>query len=80
MIYHDFQGLKLSALGFGTMRLPVLEDLLKQSSEIAQISPLLPHCILCIRFGILPERCQFKLPYIDIYDIQLVHTSILPTL
>ena len=26
MIYHDFQGLKLSALGFGTMRLPVLED------------------------------------------------------
>ena len=26
MLYHDFQGLKLSALGFGTMRLPVLED------------------------------------------------------
>ena len=26
MIYRDFQGLKLSALGFGTMRLPVLED------------------------------------------------------
>ena len=26
MIYHDFQGLKLSALGMGTMRLPVLEN------------------------------------------------------
>ena len=25
MIYHDFQGLKLSALGMGTMRLPVME-------------------------------------------------------
>ena len=25
MIYRDFQGEKLSALGFGTMRLPVLE-------------------------------------------------------
>ena len=24
MIYRDFQGLKLSALGFGAMRLPVL--------------------------------------------------------
>ena len=26
MIYKDFQDLKLSALGFGTMRLPVLAD------------------------------------------------------
>lgn len=26
MIYHDFQGKKLSALGFGAMRLPVLAD------------------------------------------------------
>ena len=26
MLYNDFQGLKLSALGFGTMRLPVLAD------------------------------------------------------
>ena len=26
MIYKDFQDLKLSALGFGTMRLPVLND------------------------------------------------------
>lgn len=26
MIYRDFQGIKLSMLGFGTMRLPVLED------------------------------------------------------
>ncbi len=26
MIYHDFQGLKLSGLGFGVMRLLVLED------------------------------------------------------
>ena len=26
MIYHDFQGLKLSGLGFGAMRLPVLAD------------------------------------------------------
>ena len=26
MIYHDFQGLKLSVLGFGAMRLPVLAD------------------------------------------------------
>lgn len=26
MIYNDFKGLKLSALGFGAMRLPVLED------------------------------------------------------
>ena len=26
MIYNDFKGLKLSALGFGTMRLPLLED------------------------------------------------------
>ena len=25
MIYRDFQGMKLSALGFGAMRLPVLE-------------------------------------------------------
>ena len=25
MIYKDFQGIKLSALGFGTMRLPVLD-------------------------------------------------------
>ena len=24
MIYREFQGLKISALGFGTMRLPVL--------------------------------------------------------
>ena len=26
MIYKDFQGLKLSQLGFGTMRLPLRED------------------------------------------------------
>ena len=26
MIYRDFQGIQLSMLGFGTMRLPVLED------------------------------------------------------
>ena len=26
MIYHDFHGLKLSALGMGTMRLPVLAE------------------------------------------------------
>ena len=26
MIYRDFQGLKLSGLGFGAMRLPVLAD------------------------------------------------------
>ena len=25
MIYHDFQGLKLSALGMGNMRLPVMD-------------------------------------------------------
>ena len=25
MIYRDFQGLKLSALGFGAMRLPVID-------------------------------------------------------
>ena len=25
MIYRDFQGIRLSALGFGTMRLPVID-------------------------------------------------------
>ena len=34
MIYHDFQGLKLSALGFGMMRLPVNAD---QSIDEAQV-------------------------------------------
>ena len=35
MIYHDFQGLKLSALGMGTMRLPGMEGADSRVDEAA---------------------------------------------
>ena len=35
MIYNDFKGLKLSALGMGTMRLPVLDGKDNQINESA---------------------------------------------
>ena len=43
MLYHDFQGLKLSALGFGTMRLPVLEDgSVNEPLAAGAVHPLMP--------------------------------------
>ena len=31
MVYKDFQDLKLSALGMGTMRLPVIDGMMRRS-------------------------------------------------
>ena len=42
MIYHDFQGLKLSALGFGMMRLPVNED---QSIDEAHVFRMVDYAL-----------------------------------
>ena len=38
MIYKDFQGLKLSQLGFGTMRLPLREDLSIDAEQAAAMT------------------------------------------
>ncbi|MCD8197169.1 MAG: aldo/keto reductase [Lachnospiraceae bacterium] len=38
MYYNDFQGMKLSALGFGTMRLPQLADGTVDESQLAQMT------------------------------------------
>ncbi len=40
MIYNDFQGIKLSALGFGTMRLPTLPDGQIDEGQLAEMIDL----------------------------------------
>lgn len=42
MLYHDFQDLKLSALGFGTMRLPVLSD---GAIDVAQVEQMVEYAL-----------------------------------
>lgn len=43
MIYSDFKGLKLSKLGFGTMRLPLLED--KKTIDKEQVALMTRYAI-----------------------------------
>ena len=38
MIYHEFQGKKLSALGFGTMRLPVKPDGTIDEAQVGEMT------------------------------------------
>ena len=42
MIYHDFQDIKLSALGFGTMRLPLNSD---KSIDEDQVSAMTDYAL-----------------------------------
>ena len=52
MIYRDFQGMKLSALGFGAMRLPVIGDddnAVDEAATFAMVDYAREHGCACLR-------------------------------
>lgn len=45
MLYSDFQGMKLSRLGFGTMRLPLVPDTKSGEVDVAQVKEMTQYAI-----------------------------------